>query len=93
MSVGPTELLLIFGAVLLLFGPSKLPEMAKSLGEATRQYRSGMSNAKNNVRNEIENPTELSEEDKLVNTAKNLGIPTEGRRIEDIAQDILNHSE
>ncbi|MEG0754467.1 MAG: twin-arginine translocase TatA/TatE family subunit, partial [Angelakisella sp.] len=35
------ELLLILGIVLLIFGPSKLPALAKSMGLAIKEFRKG----------------------------------------------------
>ena len=32
MSLGPTELLIVFAIVMLLFGATKLPKLARSLG-------------------------------------------------------------
>ncbi|HEY8212000.1 MAG TPA: twin-arginine translocase TatA/TatE family subunit [Myxococcaceae bacterium] len=37
------ELLLIFGALLLLFGGTKLPQLGKSLGESIRNFKKGFS--------------------------------------------------
>ena len=42
MSLGPTELLIILVIVLLLFGASRLPKLAKSLGEASREFKKGI---------------------------------------------------
>lgn len=36
MNLGPTELLIILGIVLLLFGSAKLPQLARSLGRSAR---------------------------------------------------------
>jgi sec-independent protein translocase protein TatA len=36
------ELLIILAVVLLLFGAKKLPELAKSLGHAQREFKEGM---------------------------------------------------
>lgn len=36
---GTTELMLIFGVVLIVFGPKKLPELAKGLGKGLREFR------------------------------------------------------
>ena len=94
MVVGPMEFILIFGAILLLFGPSKLPEIAKSIGEATRQYKKGMTEVKSDLQSGYDSSdTPLTEDEKLIKTAEKLGIPTKERSIEDIAQDIINHPE
>ncbi len=42
MSLGPTELLIILLIVLLLFGGAKLPKLARSLGEASREFKKGV---------------------------------------------------
>lgn len=42
MGLGPMELVLIFGIALLLFGPSRLPGLGKSLGDAIRGFKKGM---------------------------------------------------
>jgi sec-independent protein translocase protein TatA len=38
-SLGAPELIVIFIVALLVFGPSKLPELGKSLGEAIRGFK------------------------------------------------------
>jgi sec-independent protein translocase protein TatA len=38
----PTHLLVIFGIALLVFGPKKLPELGKGIGEAIRGFKSAM---------------------------------------------------
>ena len=38
----PTHLLVIFGIALLVFGPKKLPELGKGIGEGIRGFRSAM---------------------------------------------------
>ena len=35
----PTHLILIFGIALLIFGPRKLPELGKGLGEGIRGFK------------------------------------------------------
>jgi sec-independent protein translocase protein TatA len=37
--IGMPELIVIFVVALVVFGPSKLPEMGKSLGEAIRGFK------------------------------------------------------
>ncbi len=38
--LGPTELLIILGVVLLIFGPSRLPEIGRAIGRGIREFRS-----------------------------------------------------
>ena len=40
--IGTTELLLIGGLALLLFGGKKLPEMMKGLGQGVQSFKKGM---------------------------------------------------
>ena len=49
----PMHLLMIFGIALLVFGPKKLPELGKGIGEGIRGFKSAMK----------------AEEDKPVNAA------------------------
>ncbi|MFQ6089421.1 MAG: twin-arginine translocase TatA/TatE family subunit [Candidatus Methanofastidiosia archaeon] len=37
--IGTQELIIILAVILLLFGADRLPELAKSLGAATREFR------------------------------------------------------
>ena len=38
----PTHLLVIFGIALLVFGPKKLPELGKGIGEGIRGFKSAL---------------------------------------------------
>ncbi len=38
----PMHLLIIFGIVLLVFGPNKLPELGKGLGQSIRSFKEAM---------------------------------------------------
>ncbi|MGH9012100.1 MAG: twin-arginine translocase TatA/TatE family subunit, partial [Acidimicrobiia bacterium] len=40
MNLGPTELLIVFAIVMLLFGATKLPKLARSLGESAKEFKS-----------------------------------------------------
>lgn len=42
-SFGPLELLIIFGVILLLFGATRLPKLAQSMGQAIREFRKSAS--------------------------------------------------
>jgi sec-independent protein translocase protein TatA len=38
----PMHLLVIFGLALLIFGPKKLPELGKGIGESIRGFKTAM---------------------------------------------------
>ncbi|MCI8515906.1 MAG: twin-arginine translocase TatA/TatE family subunit [Hungatella sp.] len=39
--LGPVELILILIIALVIFGPSKLPQIGRSLGEAIQEFKKG----------------------------------------------------
>ena len=41
-SVGPTEILIVVGIVILLFGAKKLPELARSVGRSSSEFKKGV---------------------------------------------------
>lgn len=45
MGLGPPELLIILVIVLVLFGSTKLPKLARSLGQAQREFKAGVRDA------------------------------------------------
>jgi sec-independent protein translocase protein TatA len=40
--IGPMELVVILIVALLIFGPSKLPELGKSVGKSIREFKSAV---------------------------------------------------
>lgn len=42
MNLGPTELLIVLLVVLVLFGGSKIPKLARSLGQAQKEFKTGV---------------------------------------------------
>jgi sec-independent protein translocase protein TatA len=42
-NVGPLELIIVLVVVLLLFGSTKLPKLARSIGEASQEFKKGVS--------------------------------------------------
>lgn len=39
MNFGGTEIALLFLIILLIFGPSQIPKMARGIGQALREFR------------------------------------------------------
>ena len=44
-NVGAFELIIVLVVVLLLFGSTRLPKLAKSLGEAQKEFKKGVADA------------------------------------------------
>ncbi len=40
--IGPMELLLILGIVIVLFGSTKIPQLGRGVGEAIRNFKRGL---------------------------------------------------
>lgn len=53
-SIGMPELLVVFVIALVVFGPSRLPNLGKSLGEAIRGF-------KKSLRDDDKRPVEVNE--------------------------------
>ncbi|MFN7905641.1 MAG: twin-arginine translocase TatA/TatE family subunit [Pseudobdellovibrionaceae bacterium] len=60
MNLGWTEILLIGGILLLLFGPSKLPGLGKSMGEAIRGFKKGLSELDSNLDSHLDSELEAN---------------------------------
>ncbi len=44
MNVGPTELIIILVIVLVIFGPKRLPALARSLGGGIKEFKESIGN-------------------------------------------------
>lgn len=45
MNLGGPEMLIVLVVVLLVFGSKKVPELARSLGRAQKEFKDGMTDA------------------------------------------------
>jgi sec-independent protein translocase protein TatA len=48
-SIGPLEVIILLLVVLLLFGSTRLPKLARSMGEASREFKKGIADRKSVV--------------------------------------------
>jgi len=90
--------------VLLLWGPGQLPKIARALGEAKKEFEKAKreaeqvaSEVKESVRPFTETVSSAASEiqkmdDKLLEIAKSLGISTEGKTRDQIAEEILKRA-
>lgn len=82
---GGVEWIVIIGLIIiiLIFGSKKIPELAKSLGRASGEFKKG----KAEVEKEIDKvDTEKTEREKLEKIAKDLGISIEDKSDEELRQ-------
>ena len=56
LGLGTQELILIFLIVVLLFGASKLPGVARSLGKSVNEFKSGMKEGSEPAKPEATDP-------------------------------------
>ncbi|PTD93790.1 twin-arginine translocase TatA/TatE family subunit [archaeon SCG-AAA382B04] len=89
--MGGSEWILILLAIVLLFGASKLPKLASSMGQAMGEFKKARTKAEQEARKAkyeaIESDPE-SEETDYKQIADDLGIDTEGKSKEEIKKEI-----
>ncbi|MCL7475726.1 MAG: twin-arginine translocase TatA/TatE family subunit [ANME-2 cluster archaeon] len=84
---GPTELILIFLVILLLFGATKLPELANALGRSTGEFKKAQKESELSLK-ELDNNKKPQERSKLQKSAENLGISIEGKTDDQLLDEI-----
>lgn len=60
MNFGTTEILLVVAVLFLLFGASRLPQLAKSLGQTRKAFKEGMREAEEEEQLEAEKRREVA---------------------------------
>ena len=75
--------------VLLFWGPEKLPKIARSIGQAKKEFEK----ASKGEEEKQQSIQALTSDDKLLEIAKSLGIQTEGKTRDQIAQEVLNRAQ
>jgi sec-independent protein translocase protein TatA len=84
------ELILIMFIVMLLFGARKLPDLARSMGSAVKEFQNASKDPLNVV---DKNLPETKEFHAIVEAAKKLKIETEGKSIQAIAEELVKITE
>jgi sec-independent protein translocase protein TatA len=67
-SFGPTELLIILGIALIIFGPTQLPKLGRSMGKAIKELRGASSEVTKAVQEGLEGKDEDEKESKKKKT-------------------------
>ena len=73
--------------VLLLWGPTKLPELARSIGLAKREFEKAAKGLETEVTT-APTPRESEEDRKVIELARSLGIDTRGKTKSEILDEI-----
>jgi len=84
--IGFPELILILVVALFLFGPDKIPEIARSLGKAAGEFKK----AQTEIEHEIKRQDEpLNEKDtKIHNLAIEMGLDVKNKNSEQLVEEI-----
>ena len=53
LNIGPTELILILGVALVIFGPGKLPELGQTLGKTIREFKSAVNSIDEDIKKDL----------------------------------------
>ncbi len=89
MNFGSTEIILIVAVLFLLFGASRLPQLAKSLGQTRKAFKEGMREAEEEERAELRqkqiNPT-ANHQAPQVSAVSDEELLTEMRRRAEVKQ-------
>lgn len=89
--IGPLEIALIVGAIIILFGAAKIPELARSLGKATGEFKKGKQDIEReltDVEKSIKETPAENKSSKIKQMARDLGISTEGKTEEQLLEEI-----
>ncbi len=73
LGIGPLELLLILLLAFLVFGPGKLPEIARGVGKFVREFKKYSMSLTNDLKNEIEKEVNTPSGMRRENTEKAKG--------------------
>lgn len=65
--LGMWELLIILVIVLLLFGAKRLPDMAKGIGQAIKEFRKGVKDVQDDIEGSGNSTTNVSQSSSTVN--------------------------
>jgi sec-independent protein translocase protein TatA len=88
----PEDLVLVLIVAMLLFGSSKIPELARSLGKATGEFKKGQRETELELKDfeksvkEGKSPEDKSS--KIKQMASDLGITTDGKNDEQLLDEI-----
>jgi sec-independent protein translocase protein TatA len=78
----------VVAIVIIMWGPAKIPELAKALGKAKGEFDKASKEFQAAATTTANAPTVHSNDEVLLETARNLGLSTEGKTREQISTEI-----
>jgi sec-independent protein translocase protein TatA len=93
--LGTYEMLLVFVAIVLLFGASKLPELARSMGSSMGEFKKAQKESElgfKEFEKSLNEPT-TSKKTKVQETAEKLGIDIRGKTDDQLLDEIQKSTE
>jgi sec-independent protein translocase protein TatA len=84
--IGLPEMILILVVALFLFGPDKIPEIARSLGKAAGEFKKAQTETEREIKRLVE---PLNEKDtKIHNLAVEMGLDVQNKSSEQLVEEI-----
>ncbi len=76
--VGPTEIFIVLIVILVLFGPDKLPELAKKIGGASREIRDNLNTVNEQMNTALEASMEV-DKSRMIKPGESAPIGTDSK--------------
>ena len=86
--LGTQEIVLVLAILLLVFGPTKLPKIARELGKAWQEFNKASSTALETISSAEKTVTNAAQEP-LLDIAKKLNLDTDGKTEKQLGDEIL----
>ncbi len=95
MAFDALELVIIgvVAVVIFLWGPQKIPEIARALGRAKKEFDTASKEIGDTVTSVTNPPRPKTGDELLIDTARQLGVSTEGKTREQISQEIVTKNQ
>jgi sec-independent protein translocase protein TatA len=92
--IGTNEIIMIFAVVVLLFGATKLPELARSMGSSMGEFKKAQRESELNLKEFEKSLKEpVTPKSKVQETASKLGIDIRGKTDDQLLDEIQKTTE
>ncbi len=85
-NLGTTEIILIVAVLFLLFGASRLPQLAKSIGQSKRAFKEGLDEAEREAQEEDKKKLSANQTPPQINAMSDEELLAEMRRRAEVKQ-------